>query len=77
MEAVLSFVIPGSGKVTIEGILFNKIDVLSINFMDVNGTNYPPAQVLRQNVASWYTGVRNLSAAILVVICIYTGIRWH
>ena len=75
MEVVLAFFVPGSGKVTIEGILFNKIDVLSINFMDVNGTNYEPAKILRQNVASWYTGVRNLSAAILVIICIYTGIR--
>ena len=75
MEVILAFFVPGTGKVTIEGILFNKIDVLSIDFMNVNGTSYEPARILRQNVASWYTGVRNLSAAILVIICIYTGIR--
>ena len=77
MEVILALLVPdsGPGKVTIEGILFNRIDVLSIDFMNVNGTNYAPAKILRQNVASWYTGVRNLSAAILVIICIYTGIR--
>ena len=74
-EVLLGFFVPGGGKVTIEGILFNKIDVLSIDFMNVDGTDYPPAKILRQNVASWYLGVRNLSAAILVVICIYIGIR--
>ena len=75
VEVLLAFFVPGSGKVTIEGILFNKIDVLSIDFMNINGTAYEPAKVLRQNVSSWYLGVRNLSAAILVVICIYVGIR--
>ena len=75
IEVLLGFFVPGGGKVTIEGILFNKIDVLSIDFMDINGTAYEPAKVLRQNVSSWYLGVRNLSAAILVVICIYVGIR--
>ena len=74
-EVLLGFFVPGEGKVTIEGILFNKIDVLSIDFLNVDGTSYEPAKILRQNVASWYLGVRNLSAAILVVICLYIGIR--
>ncbi len=75
IEAVLAAFVPGSGKVTIEGILFNKVDVLSIDFMNIDGTAYMPAKVLRQNVAAWYIGIRNLSAAVLVIICIYTGIR--
>lgn len=75
MELILGFFVPGTGKVTIEGILFNKIDVLSIDFMNIDGTTYAPAQLLRQNVSQWYVAVRNLSAAILVIICLYTGIR--
>ena len=75
MELILGFFVPGTGKVTIEGILFNKIDVLSIDFMNIDGTTYAPAQLLRQNVSQWYVAVRNLSAAVLVIICLYTGIR--
>ena len=75
LEVLLGFFVTGPEKVSIENILFNKIEVLSIDFMNVNGTENTAAKILRQNVASWYTGIRNLSAAVLIVICIYTGIR--
>ncbi len=75
IELIFSFVVDGSDKVTVEGILFNKIEIISVDFMNIDGATRTATRILRENVAAWYTGVRNLSAAILVVICIYTGIR--
>ncbi len=59
---------------TLEDIFFNKIPLLDINFFDFNTTN-EIASTIRENIAIWYTAIRNLSAVVLAIIAIYVGIR--
>ena len=60
--------------VTPEDILFNKVPLLDINFFDFNHSeNF--VRTLRENVASWYYGMRNLAIIIALCVLIYVGIR--
>ena len=70
--------------ITPDYILFNKLAITDINFfkMDTFGStnkaldgNNNPIKLLKENVATWYTTLRALSTAILLVILIYIGIR--
>ena len=64
----------GIKGVTVQDILFNKLDITDINFFDFNVAD-DSIKAIRENVAGWYLGVRNLSAVLLVIVALYVGIR--
>ena len=69
----------GSGSTTVDvvtpfNVFFNKYKVLDINFFKMD-TGYGVLTDLRKNVATWFYFVRTISAAILLVVLIYIGIR--
>ena len=59
----------------ISTILFNHVELTDINFFNIDGASNDTIKTLRTAVAGWYTGIRNVAAALLVIICIYVGIR--
>ena len=59
----------------ISTILFNHVELTDINFFNIEGASNDTIKTLRTAVAGWYTGIRNVAAALLVIICIYVGIR--
>lgn len=78
--------VPGSNDegVGLYHIFFNKLGVTDINILDKN--NFVHDNVtqelenaaivsLRENIANWYYGIRNLAIAILLLVLIYVGIR--
>ena len=66
----------GGEGLTIQKILFNDLPLTDINFFDFNSSSIDPAvKAIRQNVATWYIGVRNLAAVLLVIVAIYVGLR--
>lgn len=72
---ILTGLFVGDGEdVDVETILFNNLDLTSVNFFKTGGTN-EVVKALRENVALWYTAMRNIALAFLVVICLYVGIR--
>ena len=58
---------------TLDKILFNEVEITSIDFFE--SSSDPSVNSLRNNVAMWYVGIRNLSAIILALILLYVGIR--
>lgn len=60
-------------------ILFNKIQLTDINFFDIKSVSTGDSETMvnkvRKQVAQWYYIMRNISAAVLLVILIYVGIR--
>ena len=73
---VLSLIMNGiSGeKITVYNVLFNNVDLTRINFFD-STTGSSTVDTIKQNVAIWYVGIRNLAAVILALILIYVAIR--
>ena len=67
------FVNPGE-DVDVETILFNNLDLTSVNFFNSKATN-EVVKALKTSVGVWYTAMRNIALAFLVIICIYVGIR--
>lgn len=65
---------PGTFIVTPFHIFFNKIAILDINFFTVT-TDSDVITEIRSGIAAWYYIMRNIAAAILLVILIYVGIR--
>lgn len=67
----------GSGLISVDDIIFgNGVGLTNINFFDISsGAGGSTMQTLREGVAKWYVGLRNLSIVILALICIYVGIR--
>lgn len=64
--------------ITIENILFNRVDLTDINFFKEADTSLPNAETInaiRDNVAIWYYSIRNLAAVALGLILVYIGIR--
>ena len=59
------FVNPGQ-DVDIETILFNQLDLTSVNFFE-NNSNNEIVKALKENVAIWYTSMRNIALAFLIV----------
>lgn len=57
-----------------EDILFNRIPLTDINFFDFSSDNGAISSI-RKNVAIWYSALRNLAIAILLVVLVYIGIR--
>lgn len=61
---------------TIIGLLSNKFDLFGINFWeDDTGRNNDLVNSIRDNVAKWYVGVRDIAAIIIMIILLYTGLR--
>lgn len=61
-------------NLTLDEILFNKVDILSLDFFNLNSGN-STVNTIRKNVATWYYGIRNLAAVLLFIILIYTGLK--
>ncbi len=75
IEIILGFFtnIDNAG-LTLEDILFNKVPLIDINFFDYTTTN-DVALTIRENIAIWYTSIRNIAAVVLAIIAVYVGIR--
>lgn len=56
-----------------EDILFNKVKLVDINFFDFNVSG--AVLKIRENIAIWYYGLRNLAVVLLLAILVYVGIR--
>ena len=56
-------------------ILFNKVDLLKINFFKAENENTAVLYKFRTGIAFWYYAMRNIAAAILLCVLIYVGIR--
>ena len=73
IKAILSF-FSGKEAITVQDILFNEVPITDINFFDFNSTDSTVAAI-RENVAAWYIGIRNLAAVLLVIVALYVGLR--
>lgn len=64
----------GNGEVflTMEGILFNEIPILRVNFFETDKGN---VGTIQSSVATWYYSLRNLAIVLSLVVLIYIGIR--
>ena len=63
---------------TIKNTLTNKYDLFNIKYLiepNSASTSRSAIKSLSNNVATWYIGVRNLSAVIIAIILVYIGIR--
>ena len=60
--------------VTFADIFFNKLNITNINIFDFSGVS-GPILTIRQNIAYWYYGIRNLAIVIALCVLIYVGIR--
>ena len=58
-------------------IFFNNVKLVDVNFFDFKNTAGEDSMIytLRKSVATWYYVMRNIAAAILLVVLIYVGIR--
>ena len=55
-------------------IFFDEIEILKVNFLDLDTTN-EIVKTFRTTVAGWYYSMRLIASMVLVVILIYIGIR--
>ena len=65
---------------TIGDTIAGNYDLFSVRFWDksetgVNGSTHSIVDKIRDSVSSWYIGMRNLAAALMILIAIYIGIR--
>lgn len=60
---------------TLEEILFNKVQLLDINFFNFSGDSDSTSYIIKENIAIWYTSIRNIAIVVLAIIAIYVGIR--
>ena len=68
------FVGKGMSGLSMQDILFNKVPITDINFFDFSSTD-STVNAIRENVAAWYIGIRNLAAVLLVIVALYVGLR--
>lgn len=64
----------GLETISIFDILFNKVELLSIDFFDISDTTSLVGK-FRVNIAAWFYIMRNVAGGILLVILIYVGIK--
>lgn len=66
-------------RLTPEDVLFNRLELISLNFFDVgaggSGSASGAIQEIRKNVAIWYYAIRNIALGVLLCIFIYVAIR--
>ena len=56
-------------------IFFNKYKLLDINFFKINGVEDSGITEMRTNIAKWYHVMQGISAAAMLLVLIYVGIR--
>ena len=74
IEGIINTFAPGSQAVTPETILFNKLDLVNINFFNSNSSE-AFIQSLQSSIAGWYYGIRNIAIVASLAILIYVAIR--
>ena len=74
ISLILGFFTDSGASLSVQDIIFNKVKITDINFFDIDGAD-GVIKTIRENVAAWYVGVRNLASVVLVIILIYVGIR--
>lgn len=57
-----------------EDIIFNEYSITDVNFFDTENIE-GPVKAIRENVAVWYYGLRNLAIIMLLAVLLYVGIR--
>ncbi len=60
-------------NLTLYNILFNQIELTKIDFFSPSSDS--TVSEIRDNVAVWYVGIRNVAAVLLALILIYVAIR--
>lgn len=88
INKVLSFIVNGGNAIlndsaqtssyfTIGELLTNKYPLFNINMFEETppGVNSELSNVIKENVASWYVGLRNLAVVGCIIILLYVGIR--
>lgn len=66
------------GNLTVEKIVFNEVPLLDINFFNITPELYeeqPVIYIIRDNIKSWYNGIRYLGIAGMLIVLVYIGIR--
>jgi len=74
IQAVMGVFTGNNGTLSIEDILFNKLDITKVDFFNMS-TGNEVVDTIRKNVAIWYYSLRNISAVILIAILVYVGLR--
>lgn len=76
MSAILSLSNSGVVLFTPETMLFNQVKLLDINFFsNISNNSASALYIVKENIAKWYVGLRNISIAALLVVIGYIGIR--
>lgn len=69
---------PGGENFFLQDVIFNRIDLLNVNFFNIVPSGYQmndAAYVIRQTIAGWYTSLRNLAIGSMLIVLVYMGIR--
>lgn len=74
IEGILNTFAPGSQAVTPETILFNKLELVNINFFSSTSSE-AFIKSLQSSIAGWYYGIRNIAIVSSLAILIYVAIR--
>ncbi len=75
IDVLTSLFVNEGEDVDAETILFNNLELTSVNFFRTDTSPNEVVRALRTSVGVWYTAMRNIALAFLVIICIYVGIR--
>ena len=82
LSAGIAYIDNGANKpetITPYEILFNKVKIVDINFFNIgSATGTQEGAIvnkIRLGVSGWFYAMRNISAAILLCILLYVGIR--
>ena len=59
---------------TVEDVLFNKVELVDINFFSQN-SDVPFVKTVKENVAKWYVVIRNIAIIGSLCVLLYIGIR--
>ena len=74
LQAIMGIFTSNNGTLSVEDILFNRIEITKIDFFNFSSTD-EAVNSIRENVASWYYGLRNISAVALLSVLMYVGLR--
>ena len=74
LQAIMGIFTANNGTLSVEDILFNRIEITKIDFFNFSSTN-EAVNSIRENVAAWYYGLRNISAVALLAVLMYVGLR--
>jgi len=60
---------------TVENIIFNRIEFLSIDFFSSVPARFDAKNIIVENIRNWYATLRNIAIAVSLVILVYIAIR--